>query len=67
MQATVDAVWPFLEAAAEGCQSVGVSQSFSVAETIRLIRAWEKVGRGKGVGGGGSGDYIPIAILSPPE
>ena len=31
-------------------------------ETIRLIRKG-----GKGYGGGGRGDYIPIATLSPPE
>ena len=38
-------------------------------ETIRLIRDGEKVWEGgveMGVGGG-EGDYIPIAILSPPE
>ena len=34
-------------------------------ETIRLIRDGEKGGRG--YGGGGEGDYIPIATLSPPE
>ena len=33
-------------------------------ETIRLIRDGEK---GGGYGGGGEGDYIPIATLSPPE
>ena len=33
-------------------------------ETIRLIRDGEK---GEGYGGGGRGEYIPIATLSPPE
>ena len=42
-------------------------------ETGRLIRDGEKGGGGGGGGegmeggGGGEGDYIPIAILSPPE
>ena len=35
-------------------------------ETTRLIRDGEKGGKGYG-GGGGEGDYIPIATLSPPE
>ena len=34
-------------------------------ETIMLIRDGEK--GGKEFGGGGEGDYIPIAALSPPE
>ena len=34
-------------------------------ETIRLIRDGEKGGRG--YGGGGEGDYVPIVTLSPPE
>ena len=35
-------------------------------ETMRLIRDGEK-GGGRGYGGGGEGDYIPAATLSPPE
>ena len=34
-------------------------------ETVRLIRVGKKGGRG--YGGGGEGEYIPIATLSPPE
>ena len=34
---------------------------------MRLIRDGEKGGGYGGVGGGGEGDYIPIATLSPPE
>ena len=37
-------------------------------ETIRLFRDRENGGRGgRGYGGGGEGDYIPITTLPPPE
>ena len=42
-------------------------------QTLRLIRDGEKGGGGGRmemagvVGGGGAGDYIPIATLPPPE
>ena len=36
-------------------------------KAIRLIRDGEKGGVCRGGGGGGEGDYIPIATLSPPE
>ena len=34
---------------------------------MRLIRDGEKEGKGVWRWGGGGGDYIPIATLSPPE
>ena len=36
-------------------------------ETVRVIRDGEKGGSGGGMEVGEGGDYIPIAILSPPE
>ena len=36
-------------------------------ETARFIMDGEKKGWGGGYGGGGEGDCIPIATLSPPE
>ena len=40
---------------------------FTSTETVRLTRDVEKGGKGVRRWGGGEGDHIPIAILSPPE
>ena len=51
----------------ELCESRGGRKCLTSTETVWLIRDGGKGGMEVCVGGGGEGDYIPIATLSPPE